>query len=265
MKNFSSCTENNAVKVVAFAFNLVERFSEEHIKAILQKAKETEKVEEIFGEPKEQQMFSTTISPDGTQQHASGLGGIVFEIPNIDPVKPFGWRILINADQVLVQCMEYSSWQVAFEKLQNYMSLIFDFIECDLLIRQISLEYLDEFILHNSESEWKKELFAENCSFILPNIYKLQDFWHINHGYFVTKPELDNYKLLDTLNINYFADEQDNMKEKIHIRTQHNLLLNKKSYNAKIFFAYLEEMHTHSKAIFETIIRKEVRNEFKKE
>jgi uncharacterized protein (TIGR04255 family) len=261
VQNFSSCSERNAVKVVAFAFRMVERFSDEHIKVILKKAKESEELKEIFGEPKEQQMFSTTINPDGTQQHSSGLGGVLFEKSNSDPNKQFGWRVLINVDQILFQCMEYTRWQSVFEELKNYIEQVFNLIESDLPTHQISLEYLDEFILHHPESNWKKELFAEDCSYILPNIYELEDFWHINHGYFITKPEL-GHKMLDTLNINYFTDEQDAMKQKIQIRTQHNLLLGKSLYEKNKFFNYLDEMHTHSKSMFETIIRKEVRDEF---
>ncbi|MCK9454239.1 TIGR04255 family protein [Sulfurimonas sp.] len=262
MENFSACSGCNAVKVIAFAFNMVERFSEEHIKEILKKAKESQELKEIFGEPKEQQMFSTTINPDGTQQHSSGLGGVLFEKSSSNPDKPFSWKVLINVDQILIQCLEYSRWHNIFEEFKNYIEKVFSLIGGNLLIRQMTLEYLDEFILNNPQSNWKKELFAEDCSYILPNIYSLEDFWHINHGYFVTKAEFDSYKMLDTLNINYFADEQDAMKQKIQVRTQHNLLLGVCQYNKDKFFTYLDEMHIHSKSIFDTIIREEVRNEF---
>lgn len=264
MKHFTACSDLNAVKVVAFAFNLVERFSDEHIKTIFKKAKENEALKEIFGEPKEQQMFSTTINPDGTQQHSSGLGGVIFEKKSSSPNKPFSWKILINVDQIIIQCLDYSRWKFIFPELQKYIENIFDLIESDLPIRQISLEYLDEFILNNPESNWKKELFVDDCNFILPNIYELEDFWHINHGYFIQKPELE-HKMLDTLNINYFMDEQDGMKQKIHIRTQHNLILVKSPYDRDKFFSYLDNMHKHSKLMFETIVKEEVRDGFDNE
>jgi hypothetical protein len=136
--------------------------------------------------------------------------------------------------------------------------------EYNVFIAQLTLEYLDEFEVLSPEADWKQELFRQNNNkFLNKNVYEQNDFWHINHGYFITLDKLKN-KQLDTISINYFSDENDDLKNKVTIKSQHTVIvdpiqkIDKKSFITKTF----DIVHIHSKEIFENIISDNVLKEF---
>lgn len=247
---------NNAVKVVAFAINFLSGFSQQEINSLIEVLMNASYFNDNFNNSQKSQEMSLTIHADGTQAHEQSVGGIVYE--NIGEANPnLGWSLTINKNFILVTCRVYTRWDEVSLKAIGFITHIFNMIDKNKEIAQITLEYLDEFEILATGSNWKEKLFKQDCKYILSHINDLSDFWHINHGYFIKLENLEQ-KLLDTLNINYFADEQDNLKQKINIASQHVLLEMNQAYNEENIKEKFNIIHQHSKRIFEEIVHADI-------
>ncbi len=240
--------EKNAVKVVAFAIQLTEQFSPDHIASIVNITRETQFFKDEFSNFTDQVEMSLTIGPDGVQQHSSA-NGILFEKKESD--EQISWTTSINKDSIIVTCRAYTRWEQIAPKALKIINEVFS-ITKSVKIAQITLEYLDEFHIISQQYDWKKQLFRDNCNYILPSIYDNDSFWHINYGYFINISDLAQ-PLLDNLFINYFADEQDELKHKVNVRAQHKIVVDD-NYDESFIAKYFGVIHFHSKSIFEEII-----------
>jgi uncharacterized protein (TIGR04255 family) len=259
MESIKSYSTENAIKVLAFAINLEQRLSSEQIDFLVKKVEEVEYFKNNFSNKQIQEEISI-ITQDGITTQTKGVAGIVWQ--KIDKFNKPLWTLTINKETIVIACHAYTRWneisKQAFEYINNAFKLISDIPN----ITQITLEYLDEFEVVNIYSNWKKELFKDNCEYITSNIHNLNDFWHISQGYFIKLEEQDE-KLLDTVDIHYFSDELDNLKHKINIRIQHKLLYSPKTlYNQEAINNSFEKIHKHSKKIFIDIINDDIINQF---
>lgn len=255
MKTIEPFSERNAVKVVAFGFNFTSRISDTEMELLIEKLNNDVILSKEFKSNITEEI-SMTIGPDNVSHQKITKGGIFFN-------KDDNWIINISKEFIVITCREYSRWHIIAPIVYNYLSNLFQIINNEL--NQITLEYLDEFKILNTETEWKKELFNIDSKYINQNIYNINDYWHLNQGAFIKINDI-SHKLLDTISINYFADEQDNFNNKINIRSQHILLFeNQEKFNKDIFENYFDKIHKHSKNIFENIINKNIIKEFKEE
>ncbi len=259
--NFIKAYSNeNAVKVIAFAINFNQILTIEEIQEIINNINALSHFQKHFPRSEDQAEISVTVTPDGAPQQTITKNGIVL---HSSPKEEAPWVININKEIILITCKEYTRWdtisKIAYQHLQELIRVIDKSVE----IAQITLEYLDEFEITNPIENWKAELFKKNNDYLSPNIYNLNDFWHINQGYFTKLPELDN-KHLDTVNINYFSDEKDNLKHKVTIRIQHKLIIEfSVSIHAVDYITNcFEKLHIHSKETFEKIIHDKVLETF---
>lgn len=253
-------SDENAVKVIAFAINFSQKLELEKVNELISKINSIPYFKEHFPKSDDQTEVSFVFSPEGGQQQTITKNGIV--LSNFIGEQLI-WSITLNKDIILITCKKYSRWKdistVAYEHLQK----LIDIIEHNVNIAQITLEYLDEFEVLNPTENWKEELFDPTCEYLTPNIYELNDFWHINHGYFISLAGLDD-KQLDTININYFSDKDDSLKHKVTIRTQHKLLVEpvKPISDFEYIKDCFEKVHIHSKNTFESIVHNDVLETF---
>lgn len=260
MQIVRSYANENAVKVVAFAMNFLSGLSQQEINALIDTIENDPFFKENFEKFQKSQEVSLTIQSDGIPKHEQSIGGLVCE--NTNPSgNNIGWNLTINKNFLVTTCKVYTRWSDVRSKAIEFIDRMFTLVNNSKEISQVTLEYLDEFEILNVNDNWKAELFRSNCNYILPNIYQLDDFWHINHGYFIKLENLEQ-KLLDTLNINYFADEQDNMKRKVNIAMQHVLLGLNQAYSKADIQNLFDIIHTHSKQIFESIINETILEKF---
>lgn len=261
MNFIKAYADKNAVKVIAFAINFNQKLSDKNITELISNIKALEYFTTNFSKAEDQTEMSFVFTPDGAQQQTITTGGIVFSHMENDQQI---WSVTLNKEVILITCKKYSRWAEISSVAYEHFTALINAVEDTVNMAQVTLEYLDEFEVISPSESWKEELFDPNCNYLNSNIYMLNDFWHLNQGYFIKLDELDN-KLLDTININYYADQNDNFKHKVDIRTQHKLLIepvmsiNKLDYIQDIF----GKMHKHSKNIFESIIHNDVLDTFK--
>lgn len=239
--------DKNAVKVVAFAVQLTEHLSPDNLILIVAELRKKQCFDQFIAS--DQFEVSVTITQDGVVQQTHSTNGVIFEEQDVD--QSVTWTASINKEFILVTCKAYTRWNEISPKALKIIDEIFASMK-DINISQITLEYLDEFNILNPESDWMPKLFKENCNYILPSIYRMDSFWHINYGYFTSIEDFE-HSLLDNLYLNYFADEQDDLNHKVNIRAQHKLDIFEEYENENIT-KYFNAIHLHSKSIFEEIV-----------
>jgi uncharacterized protein (TIGR04255 family) len=260
MKIIKTYSEENAVKVIAFAIYFSQKLSNEDINILIKKINEIEFFNKEFNKIQNQDEIAVTFTPDGGQTQTQTINGVVCNKQTDNQIPK--WSLTINKEVIVVTCREYTRWNEISLNAYNYITETFNLIPKDKDISQITLEYLDEFEILDSENNWKEILFKNDSGYITSNIYALDDFWHINQGCFVKLQNLEQ-KLLDTININYFSDERDSLKHKVNLRTQHILRCdNSYSYNDESIKKIFDTIHIHSKDIFEKIIHDDILNTF---
>jgi len=260
MEHIKAYADKNAVKVIAFAINFDQNLANEKIQNIIDMAKKDAFFIKNFPKVNNQTEVSLVITPEGAPQQKTTENGVVFQSEDS------AWTIIINKEHIVVTCKAYSRWNAISKQTYEYLQKVIDIFSKDynVPIAQLTLEYLDEFEVVSPEADWKQELFRQDDNkFLNKNVYEQNDFWHINHGYFITLNELDN-KQLDTININYFSDENDDFKNKVTIKAQHRVIVEPIQEIGKMDFITktFDIVHNHSKKVFENIVSKNVLDEF---
>jgi uncharacterized protein (TIGR04255 family) len=256
MKIIKAYSEENAVKVIAFAIYFSQKLSNEDIKTLTSQVDENQFFKEEFNSIQNQNEIAVTFTSDGVQTQTQTISGVLCNKQEPE------WSLTINKKAIVVTCKEYTKWNEISSNAYKYTTEAFRLIPKNKDISQITLEYLDEFEILDSGSNWKEVLFKSDSSYITSNIYTLEDFWHINQSYFIKLQDLEQ-KLLDTIDINYFSDEIDDFKNKINIRTQHVLRFNNSyNYNDQNIKKIFNTICTHSKDIFKKIIHDNILDKF---
>jgi len=253
MELFKSYSKENALKVIAFAINFEQELLSTQISELLNRLEE-KKINTYFNE---QQIVSMTINQEGIPSQKNSISSIIFK--KIEEFKLL-WSLIIDKNRVVVTCQDYTRWDKVSSEALNYINIVLTELEITFKIAQITLEYLDEFEILEPTLNWKSELFKADCEYMTSNIYKLEDFWHISQGYFIKINNIDE-KILDTIDINYFADERDNLKYKVNMRMQHKLYYDN-DYNKNSIKDYFHKIHLHSKTIFFNIVNENVTEKF---
>ncbi len=263
MNFIKTYSEKNAVKIIAFAINFDQDLANEQIKTIIDMAKKDEFFTSNFLKVTNQTEVSFVITPEGAPQQNITENGVIFQSEDSNDS---AWTIIVNKEHIVVTCKAYSRWNAISKQTYAYLQKVIDIfpIEYNVSVAQITLEYLDEFEITSPNEDWKQELFRQdNNKFLNKNVYEQNDFWHINHGYFITLDKLEN-KQLDTINISYFSDDNDDFKNKVTIKSQHRVIvepvqdLNKMDFISKTF----NIVHNHSKEVFENIISDNILEKF---
>lgn len=252
-------TETNAVKVVAFAIELEEKFTVDALASLVEQLRTSEFFKQEFNNMNDQMEVSLTIGPEGVVQHTQSMNGIIFEKSNDGQVS---WVVAINKDSIVVNCFQYTRWKTIFPKSTDIIREVFKILG-NKNIGGITLEYLDEFEVLDTAASWASALFKHDSEYLMKNIFECKHFWHINHGYFTDIDSIANLAL-DNIFINYFADEHDGLKNKVHVKTQHKLGLEEEYSDSRIP-DYFNAIHIHSKNIFEKIIHDDILELFDRE
>lgn len=253
MKSIEPYSKHNAVKVIAFAIKFSENISNENIKKLIVSIRETVFFTKEFGNNMQNEIALTTIQNTGQQTQA--LSGVICD--KINEKSKLEWSLIVNKEMILIKCTTYTRWSEVSQIAYEYIEEVFKLMDVNnQQISQIKLEYLDEFKILDNRTNWKQVLFTDENKYLTSNIYESDDFWHIDTGSFIKFSQLDE-RILEIVNIQYFADEEDELKHKINIRMHHTLDYNKK-YNSNAIVSIFDIIHFHSKNIFENIIHNNI-------
>ena len=214
--------DHNAIKIAAFAFELQpENITQQVLENI-----QTKYTDGFFSSsynnlvPHIEMVVKITESEKKVTNNT--LGGL--SLLKIDATGNKIWEVLIDKNNIVVTCHKYTRWEEVFTQTKIYLKKIIEVIGSDVLIRGLTLEYIDEFNILNSENnKWKEELFLRETKYLPKHIFELLNPWHSHHGFFLDGKNILNKRILLNLNIEYVGSNQDSYK--LIIRSQHRSLM----------------------------------------
>lgn len=250
MKTIRPFSQKNAVKIVAFGINFSETISE--IETVIDNLKEDKNFEDFVSNVPEE--ITTVISPNNITQQRINKAGIIFQ--NND------CYINLSKNMLIINFKNYTNWTEISNKVFTYIKNILIYVKNS--INQITLEYLDEFEILDINEDWKNKLFVRNSKYINNSINEIDDFWHINQGRYLKLDGIES-KVLDTINIKFFADHNDGLKNKVNLLCQHRVAFQEhQNYGDKIEYSF-DVLHAHAKDVFQNIINENMIENFTKE
>lgn len=100
----------------------------------------------------------------------------------------FELRLVVEHDNIIVECWQYSSWQLVWKRSRELLTKVADVLKDQTRqIRACSLQYTDEFIWTSKEQVDFRELLDSNSEFIPPKIFDYGISWHLHQGWFHEK------------------------------------------------------------------------------
>ena len=236
--------EENAIKIVAFTLELTRELSSDEIEsfdAAFDGVSNNLEHKELI------KSYSVKIEQgQPTQQQTEGLAG--YKYSSDEGVEP-DWLLTVRDSQIAVVCRKYTSWTCIVAKAKSLLEGPLEVLGSleNIRVSASGLQYLDQFIIEDSSSEWKQDLFRENSKYLPTYVYELADYWHTHNGYL---GENNDVKVLNNFNLNYRKEEGGGSDE-VALVTQHRCLNGQIALKDAIsrFNGDLEYMHEENKLI----------------
>jgi hypothetical protein len=110
--------------------------------------------------------------------------GVDFD--RIMPNGAIGWRARCDADNIFINCLDYSRWGEVWPSARGLMN---DILAAGLASPQalvgVTLQYVDMFNWNGDISSYSSDqLLQSGSDFIPPNIMKQGPVWHLHQGWF---------------------------------------------------------------------------------
>jgi len=219
MKNVSPLNQKNAIKSVAFVFELDKEVDEKTITSILEWYSTDEDFKSIF--TVEQPMQSVNIQIDGNNQQvtSSNISGVNYIKLDKDN-KNVEWSLRIDARAITIACNLYTRWDEVWKfTLENLKKIVAQMDSFSLT--KIVLEYLDEFnIFGTNGNEWLGQLFKEDSPFMPKFIRTMNAPWHTHNGFITDeKDKAVSRRTVNTVNITY--QKTNTTSDILAVQTQH--------------------------------------------
>jgi hypothetical protein len=236
--------EENAIKIVAFTLELTRELSVSEIEsfdAAFDLESSSLRHKELI------KSYSVKIEQgQPTQQQAEGLAGYKY---SSDEGHEPEWLLSVRDNQIAVICRKYTSWTLIVAKAKSLLKSSMEVLGGleNISVSASGLQYLDQFIIVDSSSEWKQDLFRRNSKYLPAYVYELADYWHTHNGYLGQNKDI---KVLNNFNLNHRKEEGGDSDE-VALVTQHRCLNGQITLKDAIsrFSDHLEYMHEENKSI----------------
>lgn len=265
MKNVSPNNNENAIKTVAFVFELDKEADKETILSIQEWYSNNETFKSIF--TVEQPIKSVNIQIDGNNQQvtSSNISGVNYIKLGKDGTT-VEWALRIDARAITITCNLYTRWDdvwgLALKSLKDIVTQIDGFS-----LNKIALEYLDEFnIFDTSSNEWLNQLFKESSPYIPNFVRDMNTPWHTHNGFITEKKDADiSRRTVNIVNITY--QETNIANDILTIQTQHvSSFYNKFELSLELMQnidAIMQHSHLENKKLFNNLLSREMLDEIK--
>ena len=244
--------KQNAIKIAAFAFELQPENITQHVLEKIQKNYTNGFFSSSYDNLVQHTEMVVKITESEKKITNDTLGGL--SLLKIDTEGNKIWEVLIDKNNIVVTCYEYTRWEEVFTQTKTYLKEIIGVIGL-VSIRGLTLEYIDEFnILDSTNNKWKEELFLSETKYLPKHIFKLLKPWHSHHGFFLDGKKTLNKRILLNLNIEYVVSNQDTYK--LIIRSQHRSLMeNAIHFNTENIDSKIDEAMVENHEINKDLLR----------
>lgn len=254
MKNVRACKGNSAVQVVAFVIEFSEELNIETLNLLNNIYNQNEILNEKNFKKHNQSGVTIQIDEIGQQVTTHALIGIIFD--SIDN----NWSLQVRKEAIIVTCKNYTKWFKIWDKVQALFSLCIPYIS--VRSNKMTLEYVNEFFITNSASNWHSELLNLETKYLTKNMFEMQEnnSWHIHQGFF--SKVCDDVETLSNLNIDYRITESN--ESSLIVRTQYRNILSKNMFLSEIdtvFYNTFNNVNMLNKSILNDLLSDNIKIE----
>lgn len=243
-------SHSNALVSTAFTLSFSEFFTEKEINLAESIYRNNEQIQKDL--PTLQHSTGVTVQLDAQQviQTSQQLTKNGISFSSFLNTGKIAWSVRLVNNMFIVECNDYSRWNIVWEKVQNYF-LLFESCFENLNLVDIGLECVDEFRILDLSADWKAVLFKSDSTFLSKTILEEKDFWHIHQGYFTCE---DDIRTLNNVNINYFRDDSvvGSSPYKVIIQCSHKTIvadINIIKYTRENIMNFVEKNHNINKKV----------------
>lgn len=250
----------HAVQAAMFVLELPAPIPTEIIQKASQHYENTPALKNFFPIKAENRGMLINISQDavGVNQ-TDGISGITLQRIGSDGTPEYVFSMQDN--QLAFTCNKYTRWKeispIAIDFLNQFSSLV-----CPVPgIAVIALQYVDEFLVTGSLTEYRSSiLFNTNTKRLPATIFNEIGFWHNHAGWF--EKNKSGERVLNNLNVSYYPQQPD--KNAVQIVSAHKEILNTPllEHNAlrDLMTNSFETLHGMNKEMFKEFLNKETLN-----
>jgi uncharacterized protein (TIGR04255 family) len=256
--------QTHAIESATFAAEWLQPLTEDIFKQLL------ESKSEIAPDlPRQQIGRGITISlGPAMPASSSGLSGISNLI--FDFVKPDGeasWAVLIQSNQLVVVCREYTRWSEVSAKAATYFRNILRIVMIERPITTVGLQYVDEFGWDGAPNDFTAKKLFKKSDFLPPNVFAVTGLWHSHHGFFTTLTAPVPHQNLHNINISVSDVPDRGRITQIQMAHRAKLETPFSEYSDELlstngnFFQTLKSSHSIDKGILANLLLPEISNQ----
>ena len=147
------------------------------------------------------------------------VGGIMFDSYKSDG--SLDWRLRVDENGIFVNCLSYTRWIEVWPKAYSVLRKVSDFINGEVFIASVILQYVDIFNWSGNISEYRLSDLLNTDSKRIPDaIFDEAHLWHLHQGRFLNLPD-NNGRILERVDFDGLEDENSSPIVKMDILLQH--------------------------------------------
>ncbi len=195
--SFEPASNRHAIVKVLFVLQVTPGFDNEELDAI-KNAHNSWK--ELLPAMDKIQIIGFEIGTDGQQPSTPPFFPASFT--RYKPDGNLDLRLIVDNNNIIIECGSYSSWGLVWKNTQNLISKIADLSRDDnRKINSFSLQYTDEFVWLGEENYEVGNLLNLECKYIPPAIGDYGCAWHLHQGWFNKREHPIPGKTLERMNV----------------------------------------------------------------
>ncbi len=265
MKNVTPHNQENAIKSVAFLFELDKEVNENIIDNIRKWYQTDCEFKNFF--TNEQLIRSVKIQMDANNQQvtSSSISGVSY-IKLKQDGKTVEWSFRIDSKAITINCNSYTRWDEIWGVVVKNLSKVVEQMS-GFSLTKIALEYLDEFNILNIDSkEWLNQVFKIKSPYIPQFVYDMNTAWHTHNGFITEEKDSKvSRRMVNIVNITYQKTNTTN--DILAIQTQHaSSFYNKFELSIdkiKDIDTVMQYCHIENKKLFKNILSNEMLDKIK--
>lgn len=249
MNFFEPVNKEHAIVECVFFAEFMPSFSDSILQRLFN-LKET--LQDDLPNTEEVRAFGGNFNPAETANVHFTNKQVGLNLQRIKPDGQIGWALKITENSISVHCLDYTRWQNILPKTMSFLSKAFQNIEgLENDLSKIGLRYVDRFVYHGSEENYKVSyLFKENNSYLPQRIYESHLLWHTHLGWFETiEKNKKNLPCLNQMNIDSLYMSLLSSR-KLITNIAHNMIINLDNLKNKTEYFDFSDIDNKEKSIF---------------
>ncbi len=186
-------------------------------------------------------------------------GGVSFE--RIKPDGTLDWRILVDQNNIFVNCLSYTRWADVWPRASKYIVDVIGVAGAgDALVSSATLQYIDIFKWNSDIADYNAREVMRPGENVPPILFDKGHLWHLHQGWF---EPAENGRVLSRVHIDAVEDDERIPIVKFDTYMQHQLATfytPSEAISGGWFESTFASMHDKNKNLLASFITDEMAN-----